>query len=119
MPSRLDRGAELAELLRTAAGVAATHRAAELAGQLPAVLVGPPVIVWTDGAFGGPAVTWTLLAVAATTDPDTAWAQLDELVSGVAGLLDTQRADPTAWPSPTGGDALPAYVISYTEILED
>lgn len=113
----LERAAELADEL-TEAEIAATHVVHALAGQLPAVLVGPPTIDWSQGTVGGVEVTWSLTAIASTLDPDQAWEELQELIEAVTTVLDIEKATPAGYALTAGVDPFPAYALTYSEILE-
>ena len=112
---RVARGLQLADQLR-AAGVNATHVARELAGRLPGVLVPPPARVAFD-VSDSTTCTWRLLLVASTADEDTAWPQLDELLTAVEAVLPVEYAEPTR-AAVSGADPLPAYACTFTDTVE-
>jgi hypothetical protein len=117
-PLRVLRAAELAADLAED-GIPATSAVHELTGQLPAVLIGPPTLDWTEGTMAGPQVTWTLQLVASTTDPDQAWEELDQLLTDLARVRELERAAPAALALTAGSDPLPAYTVTLIETLED
>lgn len=112
---RVTRAGQLAALL-SGAGVAATHDVRELAGRLPAVLVGPPLLRFDIGA--GATATWTLTAVADGADPHRSWQQLDALVHDVEALLPIETATPSSFAGSTTTAPQPAYALTYTETVE-
>lgn len=109
----LERARALAAVLEDA-GVPAFVEVGRHAANLPAVLVGPPRLAFD--AYGGPTVTWRLIACAAdATGSATAWAQLDALLDGVAAVLPVEAAEPIGYaPNPTV-DPLPAYALTLTD----
>lgn len=115
MPDTLARARELAALL-TDAGVPAKWDVRDATANLPCVLVPPPRIDF-DG-YASSTVTWGLVAIAATNaGSGEAWQQLVDLVDGVDAQLPIETAAPTSYKLPTGGDPLPAYVLTFTESL--
>lgn len=99
-----------------AGSLAATLDVREVLGLAPCVLVPPPI--WDDwAADGSPMFTWRLVAISAQGLGNAdAWAELDDLVSAVADVLDISRAEPIAYALPGGGQppSHPAYAITYT-----
>lgn len=115
MPDTLARGRELAALL-SAAGVPAVVDVRDATANLPCILVPPPRLEFDGYAFA--TATWGLVALAATSaGAGEAWQQLVTLVDGAAAVLPVETANPTSYQLPTGGDPLPAYVLSLTESL--
>lgn len=116
MSARLARAEALAAELRVS-GVRAYLDPAQAGANLPAVLVPPPILAF-DLPVGATA-TWRLVALAADpTGSRGSWAELDELVETVAAALPVERAEPTTYVLPTGGDPLPAYSVTLTESVD-
>lgn len=112
MGARRDRAVAIATRL-TAAGVRASADIAEAMAQLPVVLIPPPALVPSMDGF---TATWRLTAIASNAQgAAVAWDQLDDLVDAVDAELHVERADPSSYQLPGGSDALPAYVLIYTE----
>lgn len=108
---RVARAGELAAQL-AGAGIQATTDVQALGAQLPAVLVGPPVL--SDPVGAGWTATWRLLAVASTPDALAAWGQLDQLVEAVTRELPVERCEPVSFAAVPGTDPLPAYALTFT-----
>jgi hypothetical protein len=111
--SSSEAAAAICEKLR-AAGVRATTDPGAL--NLPAVLVVPPRRVY-DVACGYTAV-WTVHALAGgpTGGDRTTWAQLDELVDGIAAVYPVETAQPGAYV--LGPNTIPSYLVTFTEVCE-
>lgn len=76
------------------------------------LLIGPPQNTY-GATYGSDLATFTVTA--ATTDAGgylKAWARLDELLDVVASTLDVASCTPGQLSAPTGGDPLPAFVIT-------
>lgn len=82
----------------------------------PAVVLGPPALVWESGCLGPSSAQWRVYVVV-TADEKSAQ-RLYELVPAVADALDgvrqaaVTRADPGRWPNSTGTGDLPTYEIT-------
>ena len=97
--------------------LAAVCDVTDATGNLPCVLVPPPRLAFDLG--DGATATWRLVALAADgTGSAIAWQQLDELVDAVAGLLPIELAEPTSYQLPNGADAVPAYVLTFSEAID-
>lgn len=115
MPDTLARARELAAQL-VGAGVPAVADVRDATANLPCILIPPPRLDFD--LHVGATTTWGLVALAATNaGAADAWAQLVTLVDGAAALLPIETAAPTSYQLPTGGDPLPAYVLTFTESL--
>lgn len=101
-----------------AVGLSATASAGTLQGMLPAVLVGPPSYDYTRGTFRGPEVAWTLYAVAATSDTEAAWEEIDDMRRAVAEVFPLTTAVPAS-VAISDTQTMPAYALTYTEITEE
>lgn len=111
------RAGELAAQL-AGAGVKAHTDPGKAAGNLPCLLIGPPVLTPGTAGGGGYTATWSIFALASVSAGATAaWDDLDVLVDRVEEVLGVERAEPTSYTLPTGGDPLPAYRITHTEAI--
>ena len=101
--------ADLDDVLATTDPVA--HRTAALGAG--SVLVGPPVLTWGGVAGGGADAEWTLTLTTAG-DYQGAWDRLDGILCALADspALTLARATPATLTDPTGGEPLPAYVLT-------
>lgn len=83
-----------------------------VAANTPCVLIPPPAVAFAAAPPGGEP-TWRLLLIAADgSGSRAAWEQLDRLLDAVDSALPIERADPTTFVNPGGGDPLPAYAVT-------
>lgn len=79
------------------------------------LLVGPPVLEWSETLAGDRDVVWTIQAAAqapAKGGPRAAWDVLDDLLDVVAGVVEVTRAVPGRVQVPGSSAELHAYVIT-------
>lgn len=92
---------------------------AEALGDRPCVLVGPPALDPTEGAWGSPEAVYPVYALssfpAGTLD---AVAELNDLVQAVETALEYERAVPVRYQLTAAGDPVAAYLCTHTEIEE-
>lgn len=116
MSRRLERAAQLVELLR-AADIKATLDPADVGGLAPCVLVAPPALAFTLNT--GAVCTWRLVVIdqigAATL---SSWRRLDALVDQVADLLPVSAGEVASYAPTPGADLAPAYLLTLTEGVE-
>jgi hypothetical protein len=86
---------------------------------LPCVLVGPPVVDPTEGAWGAPEAVYPIYALssknAGTLD---AVKQLNTLVQLIEETLQYERATPIRYQLTATGDPVAAYLCTHTEIQD-
>lgn len=113
MSRAIEAAEELLEHLR-GLGIAAVDDVRDVAGNLPCVLIGPPVVRYD--VLGGPTFVWSLVALASSSPGSKhAWQQCDALLDQLDAALPLERADPRTYPLPAlGPDPLPCYVATYT-----
>ena len=109
----LARARELAAQLN-AAGVRATTDPGSIV--TPCVLVVPPVLA-NDQACAYTA-TWQLFALGSGVGGESTWQQLDELLDGIAGVLDVENVTPTQYANIAGDSRYPAFLITTTDTID-
>jgi hypothetical protein len=114
MGAIVDRAEAIAEQLRSG-GMRATTDIRDTTP--PCVLVVPiPVRDYSSSTLSGSfLVTWTLVALATAPADLEAARALEELVDQTAELVDIERAEPASYVIPGAEQAVPAYLLTYTE----
>lgn len=93
-------------------------KAEALANRGGVVLIGPPRLRW-DRLDDQPVRSWRVTcAVRDGAGGRRAWADLDDLVRVVAGVLYVESADPTQWRPTAAADPLPAYLLTLSDETE-
>jgi hypothetical protein len=82
----------------------------------PCVLLTPPARRY-DLPLPAYTATWSLVCLAPGPGTADAWVALDQLLDAVVGALelDDSTATPSSYQLPTGGEPLPAYILTMTE----
>lgn len=82
--------------------------------QPPCVLVTPPVRTYTLGC--GFSAEWTLVLLTNGTGAD-GFSQLDDMLDQLAEHVDIDTARPAGYQLTSGGDPIPAYLVTVTEAI--
>jgi hypothetical protein len=82
--------------------------------QPPCILVTPPVRNYTLGC--GWSAEWTLVLLSTGTGADS-FKVLDDWLDQLAAHVDIETARPSAYQLVSGGDPIPAYLVTVTEAI--
>jgi len=121
MGAVVDRAEELAGLLRT--GRPDLHVVTDIrdTASLPCVLVVPvPRRDYEGGTLAGSfLLEWTFVALANGPGDLSSARELEDMIDAVVEVVDIVRAEPASYQIPATGDAVPAYLITYTEAASE